>query len=270
MIQRLMPEHYHRILPLLGPDDAINALSINAILASANRGAVYVDDPENPRSALIDQTGIISFFVGEPENPKFLNDLDRFLDHQLRPDTLASCGGDTFIAVLHNPAWHRALAPLLAGRGPEGDKECYFLFDSSAHLLAPRALPAGFSARRIDAALTANSDIAECLIESWPDIESFLRHGIGHVVMQGDRAVSLAFSCAVWNGRHEINVLTFDDDDQGRGFATSACTAWLAEARRIGITPHWTAMASNAASLYLARKLGFAETARRPTIEFLF
>lgn len=268
MIQRLSPDHYHRVLPLLGPDDAINALSINAILSGTNRGAVYVDDPEQPRSALIDQTGIVSFFVGEPVNPAFLDDFDRFLDCQLAPDTREACGGDTFIGVLHNAAWQDALAPVLAARAPEADEECYFTHDTRAP--AQPMLPAGYTVARIDAMLAANDDIAECLLEGWPDIERFHVGGIGYAVMQGDRAVSLAFSCAVWSGRHEINTLTYDDDDQGRGFATSACAAWLAEAQRAGVTPHWTAMASNAASLHLARKLGFVETTRRPTIEFLF
>lgn len=268
MIQRLAPEHHHRVLPLLGPADAVNALSINAILAGTNRGAVYVDDPEQPRSALIDQTGIVSFFVGEPNNPAFLGDFDRFLDSQLAPDTHAACGGDTFIGVLHSAAWQDALAPVLAARTPEADEECYFAHN--ARVPVQPVLPAGFAVIRIDAALAANGDIVECLLESWPDIERFRAGGIGYAVMQSDRAVSLAFSCAVWSERHEINVLTFDDDDQGRGFATSACAAWLADAYRARITPHWTAMASNTASLHLARKLGFVEATRRPTIEFLF
>ncbi|RSY89681.1 GNAT family N-acetyltransferase [Sphingomonas koreensis] len=270
MIRKLAPEHYHRILPLLGPDDAVNALSLNAILSGTNLGAVYADDPEQPRTALIDQTGIVSFLVGDPENRAFLDDFDRFLDRQLGPDTLASCGGDTFIAVLHSTAWQRALAPVLARREPEEDEECYFTFAGNAHLPDRRALPAGFSIRRIDHALAANEDIAECLLESWPGAGHFLAHGIGHAVMEGDRAVSLAFSCAAWSGRQEINLLTFDEEDQGRGFATHACAAWLADTLNAGITPHWTAMASNAASLHLARKLGFVETARRPTIEFRF
>jgi hypothetical protein len=270
MIQKLVPEQYHRVFPLLGPDDAVNALSINAILSGTNCGAVYADDPEQPRTALIDQTGIISFLVGDPENPAFLGDLDRFLDHQLGPDTLASCGGDTFIAVLHNAAWQRALEPVLAGREPEGDEECYFTFAGDMPAPNRRALPTGFAIRRIDDALAANDDIAECLLESWPSAEHFLAHGFGHAVMDGERPVSLAFSCAAWGGRQEINLLTFEDGDEGQGFATQACAAWLAEALHAGVTPHWTAMASNAASLHLARKLGFAETARRPTIEFQF
>lgn len=270
MIRKLAPEHYHRVLPLLGPDDAVNALSINAILSDTNCGTIYADDLEQPRTALIDQTGIISFLVGDPGNPAFIGDFDRFLDQQLGPDTLASCGGDTFIAVLHNAAWQQALEPVLTQREPEADEECYFTFDSDVQMPSLRTLPAGFAVRRIDAALAANEDIAECLVESWPGTDHFLAHGIGHAVMEGDRAVSLAFSCAAWNGRQEINLLTFDDDDQGRGFATHACAAWLAEALHAGVTPHWTAMASNAASLHLARKLGFVETARRPTIEFLF
>lgn len=270
MIRKLAPEHYHRILPLLGPDDAVNALSINAILSGTNRGEVYVDDPEQPRTALIDQTGIISFLVGDPANPAFLDDFDRFLDQQLGPDTLASCGGDTFIAVLHNAAWQQALEPVLTPREPEADEECYFTLGSEVQMPSLRRLPAGFAVRRIDAALAANQDIAECLLESWLGTEAFLTDGIGHAVMDGERAVSLAFSCTAWNGRQEINLLTFDDDDQGRGFATHACTAWLAEALHAGVTPHWTAMASNAASLHLAHKLGFVEIARRPTIEFQF
>lgn len=268
MIRKLSPEHFHRVRPLLGPDDSVNALSLNAIIEGTNLGAVYVDDPERPRSALIDQTGIVSFFIGEPDNAAFLRDFDRFLTEQLAPDTHAACGGDTFIAVLHNTAWRQALAPVLAARAPEADEECYFTQEADAP--AQHALPTGFAIARIDAVLAANDDIAECLLESWPDTDRFLAHGIGYAVMQDERAVSLAFSCAVWNGRHEINVLTFDDDDQGRGFATSACTAWLAEAQRAGMVPHWTAMASNTASLHLARKLGFIETTRRPTIEFLF
>ncbi|WP_064201166.1 GNAT family N-acetyltransferase [Brevibacillus brevis] len=57
MIHRLEPNDYAKIRTLLSPEN-VNDLTIQAIINGTNRGAIFVDDVEQPRTALVDQTGV--------------------------------------------------------------------------------------------------------------------------------------------------------------------------------------------------------------------
>jgi RimJ/RimL family protein N-acetyltransferase len=71
-------------------------------------------------------------------------------------------------------------------------------------------------------------------------------------------------------GRHELSVDTYDLQQRGRGFATLTAKACIDQCLAQGLTPVWTADESNAASLALARKLGFEKVGEYPDWNFAF
>jgi len=67
MIYQLDKQDYYDVNKLLNTDQK-NSLTIN-------RGSIYVDHPDKPTTALVDETGIISFFIGDATNQTFHDDL---------------------------------------------------------------------------------------------------------------------------------------------------------------------------------------------------
>nr|WP_253298081.1 GNAT family N-acetyltransferase [Paenibacillus sp. MSJ-34] len=253
-----------------------NDLTLHAIINGNNRGTVYVDNPEHPRTAMIDVTGTISMFVGDHANEDFFRLLPDFIDNQLKMDTLESCGGTYFLAVASDKAWELAIEKAISHREYEIDFEWYHTFIADRfHTLKNsfRPLPVGYAVRRMDKATIENDPeeiLSEVLSEFWHSTDDFLAKGLGYCVVKGNRIISACLSCCVNGQDHEISVETYNDEDMNKGFATLACAAYLEHCLANGITPHWSALETNKESLRLGGKLGFEFAYKRKTFEFEF
>ncbi len=275
MIYKLDQTDYKKIKPLLKMEQQ-NDLTLNAIMNGNNRGTIYVDNPEHPRTALIDVIGTISTFVGDHTNEDFFRLLPDFIDNQLKLDTLESCGGTYFLAVASDEAWEQAIEKAISHREYETDFEWYHTFNADRfHTLTSgfKPVPAGYAVRRIDKATIENDSediLSEVLNEFWYSTDDFLTKGIGYCVVKGDQIISACLSCCVNGQDHEISVETYNDEDMNKGFATLACAAYLEHCLANGITPHWSALETNKESLRLGAKLGFAFASKRKSFEFEF
>ncbi|CAH0120798.1 GNAT family N-acetyltransferase [Paenibacillus sp. CECT 9249] len=275
MIYKLDKTDYEKIKPLL-KNEQQNDLTLHAIINGNNRGTVYVDNPEHPRTAMIDVTGTISMFVGDHANEDFFRLLPDFIDNQLKMDTLESCGGTYFLAVASDKAWELAIEKAISHREYEIDFEWYHTFIADRfHTLKNsfRPLPVGYAVRRMDKATIENDPeeiLSEVLSEFWHSTDDFLAKGLGYCVVKGNRIISACLSCCVNGQDHEISVETYNDEDMNKGFATLACAAYLEHCLANGITPHWSALETNKESLRLGGKLGFEFAYKRKTFEFEF
>lgn len=275
MIYKLDTNDHEKIKPLLKYEQQ-NDLTINAMINGTNRGTVYVDHLEHPRTAMIDVTGTISMFIGDHANEDFLRPLPDFIDNQLKINTLEACGGTYFLAVVSDEAWEQAIEKAISHRDYETDFEWYHTFHTDRfHALKSgfKPLPAGYTIQRIDQATIENDEeeiLSKVLNEFWYTTGDFLKMGLGYCVMKDNRVISACLSCCV-NGRdHEISVETYHDEDMNKGFATLACAAYLEHCLVNNINPHWSALETNKESLRLAEKLGFEFAYKRKTFEFEF
>ncbi|XKO57184.1 GNAT family N-acetyltransferase [Lysinibacillus fusiformis] len=87
MIYKLDKRDYYKIKRLLQTPDQKNDLTLNSIINGMNRGTIYVDNLQEPNTALIDVTGISSIFIGNATNQQFIDSLRDFLDNELKMDT---------------------------------------------------------------------------------------------------------------------------------------------------------------------------------------
>lgn len=132
MIYKLDKKDYYKIKRLLQTPDQKNDLTLNSIINGMNRGTIYVDNLQEPNTALIDVTGISSIFIGNATNKQFINSLREFLDNELKIDTYESCGGTWFIAVIKDEIWEQVLENVIADKEYEPDYELYYQFNPEA------------------------------------------------------------------------------------------------------------------------------------------
>ncbi len=275
MICKLDQSDYGKIKPLL-QNGQQHDMTLNSIINGTNRGIVYVDNPEHPRTAMIDVTGTISMFVGDHANEDFFRSFPDFVDNQLKADTLESCGGTYFLAVVRDEAWEQAVERAVSHRNYETDFEWYHTFKADrfhAFKSGYKPLPAGYEVRRIDKAMIENDPeeiLSEVLNEFWYSTDDFLEKGLGYGVVKGNSIISACLSCCVNDQDHEISVETYSDEEMNKGFATSASAAYLEHCLANGLTPHWSALETNEESLHLGAKLGFEFAYKCKTFEFEF
>ncbi|MBU5265668.1 GNAT family N-acetyltransferase [Virgibacillus proomii] len=275
MIHKLEKKNYQKIRALLTPEQK-NDLTLNAIINLTNRGTIYVDDVEQPRTALIDVTGVCSIFIGDVSNEQFISHLREFIENQLKIDTYESCGGTYFLVVITDETWEKVLRDVISHRDFEIDYEIYYQFNKSRFnslKKSYKSLPDGYTIKKIDSEVISNDPdeiIFDVLSEFWYSVDDFLHQSFGYCVMKGNRIISACLSCCVNEKDHEISVETYDEEEMNKGLATLVCTVYLEHCIENGITPHWSTLETNVESKQLGKKLGFEFESKCKTLEFEF
>jgi GNAT superfamily N-acetyltransferase len=105
--------------------------------------------------------------------------------------------------------------------------------------------------------------VPRCMWGPWmvAGIEAALDYGLGWCVLDGERVVAEAFAGPAIAGVLEMAVIV-QEAYQRRGLAAVVCARTILECERRGDRTWWNASATNAASVGLARKLGY-RTERR-------
>ncbi len=276
VIYKLDKKDYQKVRTLLRTPEQKNDLMLNAIINGTNRGTIYVDNIEQPQTALVDETGVISIFIGDAANEKFIYPLREFIDNQLKIDTYESCGGTYFLALIPDENWEKVMKKVVSHREYEWDYEHYFQFNRekfNALKSGYKPLPKEYTIKKIDAEVINNDSdkiIFNVLDEFWYSVDDFLQQGLGYCVLKGDKIISACLSCCVNGKDHEISVETYDEEEMNKGLATLVCAAYLEHCMENGLTPHWSTLETNVESNRLGEKLGFEFKSKCKTLEFEF
>ncbi|TDQ39797.1 GNAT family N-acetyltransferase [Aureibacillus halotolerans] len=275
MIVKLPKEHYAKINTLLIEPQAKNENVLNAVLNSMNRGSVYVDQIEEPRTAIVYAVGLVYYLLGDPENESFNSQLSDFISTQLKQESLDLCGGTWFCSILFNEQWKKTLETVIGRREYYVDyRICYELdavrfrnsLEQPLHVLDEDLTIVEITKELI----IGVEDLREELTEYWSSAESFMQHGIGYAVLKNDKVISTCYSCCVNGDRHEIYIATFDQSVRNRGLATILGQQFIKECLKRGFSVFWQTDESNEPSKRVADKLGFDYTNRLMAFEFEF
>src|SRR5262249_23310471 len=217
-----------------------------AVLDGSARGRILTDDPAAPS------------WVGVQE---FSDASALFLAGSLGRDLVADVIGllrcDRVVTVGLTPD-----APLGALLPPDFDEEGADVEfedrDTGVDLARLVAQPAGLRLVPIDRDL-----VPRCIWGPWMvgSLDTALDHGLGYCLLGGEQVVAEAFAGPAVGGVLEMAVITHEAY-QRRGLATVVCARTILVCERRGNRTWWNAGAANAASVGLARKLGY-RTERR-------
>lgn len=275
MIVKLPKENYHRINKLLVSTQEKNENVLNAVISGMNQGVVYVDQIEEPRTAIIYAVGLQYYLLGNPENESFNSQLGDLISKQLKQDSLDLCGGTWFIASVFNEKWIKTLEKVIDGRRYYVDYSVYFELNTARFnkgLEKPiHVLDEDISIVKITKNLiNADENLREELTEYWSSAETFTQFGLGYAVLKADKVISACYSCCVNGDRHESYIATFDQNVRNRGLATILGQQYIKECLERGFGVYWTTDESNEPSKRVAEKLGFEYSHRLLSFEFEF
>jgi RimJ/RimL family protein N-acetyltransferase len=249
----LQASEFTRTLPLLA--GIKQAVLPYAICQGINPGRIFVDRPENPRTALIWTPVGYYLLCGDPALAADISVISKVLTNTFVPASQAG-GESSFILLTSHAAWKDRLPALLPGREVMEIYRRPFTFDSAS--FAARGdwrarIPPGFHLQPIDAALAEQMGI----LASWASLNDFLTHGVGFALLQGDQVASTCTSVFASRTHLEIDVHT-EEKYQRRGFAVLTACALIEACLQRGKAPNWECFWENEASTALAGKLGFS------------
>ena len=276
MIYELKENEYYKIRSLIKGRIEMN-VTLNAIVDGTNRGKIWVDNLDNPKTALVWAIGSIYFIIGDADNEDFNNSLDSYITEVLGPDSLATCGGTHFAVTLYEDKWECKLDNIFKHRNPDKEyKYCYIFNEEKYRDLRSlqNMLPEGYTIKRIDKAMidkdVDNLIVDDILEDFWISANKFLDKGIGFCVLKGNKVISNCFTGYVSGNIHEMVIRTYGEENRRKGFATFASRAFIDYCISNGIMPYWTTSEDNIGSQQTAEKCGFELYKKCTTYYFPF
>jgi RimJ/RimL family protein N-acetyltransferase len=249
MVQ-LPPCQFPIVLPFVRASEAKSHMAlVHTVLEGRQRGSIFVDDLAAPATVFVCPVSGFCFLFGEAGSGCF----ERFLP-QLLTEHLPEKGA----VFATSTAWRETLDGLLLRKVVR----IGFEFHPSAPVTADteREMPPGLTLEPMGASVLEkwSPGIDPWVVRIWGGPERFAASAFGTAVMRKGRIVSFCATGAIGGGEAEAEVGTVPEL-RGRGLATRAARAFVAQCRERGLRPAWNCVAGNAPSLALAWKLGFVE-----------
>lgn len=214
-----------------------------AILDGAIQGRILVDDPTRPTAAFIQDVTEGNTFLGGALTTAVVREAFAIL----RPyQDLVIClwPDSTLASVLPAGPDYEGMAIDFTERSPTID------------LNRLAAIPAGYHIRRIDAELARAIEGFDYYVTMYGSLERAIQNMIGYCLMHGETIACEAEAGPLTRGVAEMGVETAAAH-RGKGLAMVTAAYVIRECEALGYRAFWNAAQQNAASVALARRLGF-------------
>jgi len=267
MFLELTQEQYNLVRSLF---DALTFnIQVPSILDGNTRGAVFVDDTAQPRTALIWDRLASLYFTGEPGQAGVNAGLRAWIAGAAIP-TARQIGFDALTLHYDPLTWETRLPIIFTGYTLEKGLRRFHKLQRPGAL--PSNLPQGFHLHPVDAQLVGRQDLQNhawllaWITSFWHSAADFVDRGVGYCVLDRDETiVNLCLSVFVSGPSYEFGTAT-QESYQNRGLATAAATACVAHCLERGLEPIWHCWDDNLASIAVTRKVGFALQAQYPVL----
>ncbi|MBH1939739.1 GNAT family N-acetyltransferase [Mobilitalea sibirica] len=260
MIYELNELEFYRIKPML-IGSTVN-LEIKAVANKFNPGWIFVDNYENPKSALVWSKGIEGFyFLGQETNIEFTECIDKYITEVII-NRAKKVGLDRFEFSGTGVEWDQTLEKIFSNKELYKSKQFVYKYNNTEKtLIRKKDLPDGIEVKKVDKELlnsnVTNIDfVKSAILEWWNNVEDYINKGIGFCTIFDNNIVSSCISSFVTEESMESHIVTVEKYRK-RGFAKIAVEEFLRYCIKYNYEPYWDCMESNAGSRALAESLGY-------------
>jgi GNAT superfamily N-acetyltransferase len=270
-LNRLIPAHYRRILPLF--EGYLADPLMHAVIEGSRPGRVYADSADQPAAAVVWTETECVYVAGDPQNETFNLSLRHLIENTIIP-TAKALDMD-FISLFAHPAGYPArLEELLSDLEPLRTPANTFKFnpDRFSERQLPSKLPKGMALTALDAELLhdpENEGLLDGILHYWGTVEAFLRQSHGYALLDGERVVSWLYVQASGGGGQAPDSWT-DPEYRGRGLASLVGRRWIKDCLANSQQPFWLNDQANRASRRLAERIGFDYTGNVDLVDVPF
>jgi RimJ/RimL family protein N-acetyltransferase len=250
-MKRLEVDEYPRVAPLIAGSGMKGCRAKwCSVLEGKQEGAIFVDDPARPRTALVCGRRVGAYYAfGEANGERVRPFVPELLAEHL-PD-----GFCTLFAT--SEEWRELLDGLFAKRYTR----TVFDFRPPPGWPAPgwkESIPSGFSLRPADAATVELSSewLRDWVASMWHGLDNFLAQQAGFFLISDGTVVGMCVPTVIGGGEAETQIWT-DEGFRGRGLAKLTAAAYLEQCVARGLKPGWTCNSDHHVSAALAQKVCF-------------
>ncbi len=241
-MHQLLPDDLSLLEPILSEPPANEPL-LRAYLSGRVPGTALVDALPSPGACVVAVNYRFAFFGGRPSRA-FQESAVRRLRSQQAFDLVWPAGpaklpkGSAPNEVVGRLEFRRR-----QNRGP-------------THLDTLAAGAPQAEVRRIDSRMIRRCLWRHDVLRATGSTSEFLGHGLGFCLMLEEEIVAESYA-VIWSGeRAEIATVT-NPAHRRRGYATVLCASLIKACESVGLSTYWNCDTDNAASVRLAKRLGF-------------
>ncbi|MEI2666253.1 GNAT family N-acetyltransferase [Rossellomorea sp. LJF3] len=262
MIPELEPSEFYKCKKLLVHDGLLES---KAAVEGMHSDRIFVDDPMSPDSGFIwlgSNNGFI--FIGNEENTGFNSQLNHHFNTVIKPEA-NRVGLTGFEAIGDHPKWNKTIKNVF-GENLKGYHQKVYELQKDHYIQKNEPLlEQGYKTVKITKSMVENNGsetyrniefLQSKVLQFWPSLERFFRHGVGYMVVYENEIVSVCFSGVVAGNVHGIDIETLPHH-QGKKLAQKVAHAFLQDCLENEIIPYWDCMEINEASVSIAEKIGF-------------
>ena len=252
MIYELTQSEFERTRPFFHPLAAYLPFCA-AVLAGAQLGRIWVDDPAQPRTGFMLTRDVWSYLAGSPQNQAFNEALlQAILTREIVTERAIG------LLLCCTREWEGALTAVFPQQPIPYERRRYLC--RSFQNRWRDELPDGFRLQPIDASLQALSNVPEdvqsMLAQGSPEDDP-LQKGFGFVVLREHQIAAHAVVDCIVDGIGDIGLVT-EEPYRRSGLATAVSAAAVEFGLSNGLQAiNWDCDAQNEGSVRTAEKLGF-------------
>jgi RimJ/RimL family protein N-acetyltransferase len=261
MLTELKPDEFEKARPLFQGFDY--SLSIHAAIEGNNPGRIFVDDVDQPRTALaLTVEGYL--LAGDRDNPATNEALGHLLKEKIFTGKVFVNGDWSMSLAVHPEAWEARLPELIPTHEVEKLDRYHYLC-RAVKFDWRNDTPEGYTVHRVDQALLNSAQVVfPDVLREWMDfgqmwwtVENFLTKGVSFCVLQERQVVAWCTPDCVAGGRIDVGVMTHPAHRR-RGLAAVAVAATVEHCLKHGFSAiGWHCSPDNVGSWKTAEKVGF-------------
>ena len=271
-LNKLNPEEYSLAGEVLGELDI--HLAVQALLDGDSPGEIYLDDKNDPQSALA-WTMNRFFLAGPSDNVDMILALKELFDKEIFPDGLDQ-GREGFTVFYTPEEWGSVIAEvILNGRYPIHDQRHYYRCRKLKRDWRD-LMPQGYSLLEVDENLVESQrmenleELIEEIHSECQSVPAFLENRFGYCMVHEDQLVTWCLSEYNTGGRCEVGIAT-QPEHRRKGLATAASLALVERALDQGYQEvGWHCYAGNEASIATALAAGFEKVCHYPAYRAMY
>lgn len=235
-------------------------LEAQAVIAGNNPGWVFVDNVDDPESALVWSQGIQGFYLmGNEANLPFNSALLPFLQNDLAPLMKEKGYTSCEISGTHKK-WDPTIKELFADHGLSSWVQRVYTYTQKVPP-KPKSLPKGFRVVPVDKKLLSSplensTYVVEEIEKFWHSVRVFLHDGFAYCALEKDAIASICYVSFRTSKSFALGVETFEKH-RNKGLAQAVAAECVKRALQEKVTPYWDCTETNTGSVKTAEALGF-------------
>ncbi|MTI67403.1 MAG: GNAT family N-acetyltransferase [Firmicutes bacterium] len=257
-MKEILKKDYYKVIDLV--DEGIKYPEVISVIEKNNPGKIFVDNINNPKSALVWNQGMMGFYlIGDSNSKLLIKNINRFIDDYIK--TFLNDRDIDYIEVSGTTKkWDKTIENIFNNRDLKGWRQLIYTFnEKKIRKQTDNFKYSIYSLKdnKLNYHKFSNWRYYEnVLSEFWGGVDELVDKFNCYYAVDGNEIIGICYSAFLTSNIKTIGIET-DKKYLNKGVGYNLAINCVEEVLKEGKLPWWDCMEKNIPSRKLAEKLGF-------------